>query len=65
MFRGYRLIAVKRIICLSNRSIRPAIDYEKNYYDILGVGRNASQQEIKNAFYMLSKKVRKKSKILN
>uniref|UniRef100_A0A915PMJ4 J domain-containing protein n=1 Tax=Setaria digitata TaxID=48799 RepID=A0A915PMJ4_9BILA len=56
MFIGYRLIAVKRILYSINRYIRQASDYRKNYYDILGVNRNATQQEIKNAFYMLSKK---------
>uniref|UniRef100_A0A8R1TXM9 J domain-containing protein n=1 Tax=Onchocerca volvulus TaxID=6282 RepID=A0A8R1TXM9_ONCVO len=56
MYSGYRLIFVKRILYSSNRFIRQAIDYQKNYYDILGVSRNATQQEIKNAFYMLSKK---------
>ncbi|OZC05166.1 DnaJ domain protein [Onchocerca flexuosa] len=56
MYSGYRLIFVKRILYSSNRFLRQAIDYQKNYYDILGVGRNATQQEIKNAFYMLSKK---------
>lgn len=39
--------------------MRQTIDYQKNYYEILGVSHNATQQEIKNAFYMLSKKVRK------
>ncbi|VIO97627.1 DnaJ domain containing protein [Brugia malayi] len=56
MFFGYRLILVKRIFYSSNRFIRQAIDYQKNYYDILGISHNATQQEIKNAFYMLSKK---------
>lgn len=64
MFPRYRLILVKRIIFSSNRFIRQAIDYQKNYYDILGVSHNATQQEIKNAFYLLSKKVRKKYKYL-
>ncbi|VDK82948.1 unnamed protein product [Litomosoides sigmodontis] len=56
MFPGYRLVLVKRIIFSFNRFIRQAVDYQKNYYDILGVSHNATQQEIKNAFYLLSKK---------
>ncbi|KAM3717770.1 Curved DNA-binding protein [Dirofilaria immitis] len=56
MYSGYRLILLKRILHSSNRFMRQAINYQKNYYDILGVSRNATQQEIKNAFYMLSKK---------
>lgn len=32
------------------------IDYRKNYYEVLGVKRDATQKEIKSAFYGLSKK---------
>lgn len=39
------------------RGIRSNIDYEKNYYEILGVKRDATQKEIKSAYYALSKKV--------
>lgn len=53
---GHKLIPVKRILHFSRRWLRGTIDYSKNYYEILEVTRDATQQQIKNAFYTLSKK---------
>uniref|UniRef100_A0A1I7ZR98 J domain-containing protein n=1 Tax=Steinernema glaseri TaxID=37863 RepID=A0A1I7ZR98_9BILA len=46
---GYTTIIGRRCISLSS-------SWKKTYYDILGVDRTATTKDIKNAYYMLSKK---------
>ncbi|VDN39263.1 unnamed protein product [Gongylonema pulchrum] len=50
-------LVMRRFIHSSKRLRQGKTDYSKNYYEILEVGRDATQQQIKNAFYTLSKKV--------
>ncbi|VDN07287.1 unnamed protein product [Thelazia callipaeda] len=56
MSMGLLSVSSKLILHVSIRRIRQSIDSQKNYYEILGIKRSATQKEIKDAFYKLSKK---------
>jgi len=55
-FSYFRFLKTRSIVLTTCR-YKPANLYSRNYYELLGVERSATQKEIKQAFFKLSKEV--------